>query len=364
MPAVMDEMYLSAAQVGLITGTMFLGYAVAVWTSGFIPLSRHTAVIGGAVISVLGHLGFVLSHTVPLMLAMALISGAGVGIYLPRGVAVLAEAFPPTERARAFSVHEVAAMAAMMLGPLFLGVMMPLISWRGALALWSVVGLVAIVLFWRYVPPERADADGAAAVDAARLALDGRMVSLVGVGMAVFILLMGFVSVLPVIVATGWQVSPAAAASFVGLTRIGAVVGSVFGGLIADRFGRMQALFVAYSVPLVMLLFLYNLDYGLLFGVAVTVLTLTASVGTPAYYALVGDTYPAHLRARAAGVIGGTATMFGVVVTPVLLGWVLDHFAARNAFLVVMVTTAVGFAAMYWYRSVMRAQACSDAKQG
>jgi FSR family fosmidomycin resistance protein-like MFS transporter len=348
MPAVSLETGLDARGVGLVTGVLYAGYATAVYVSGFLPVSRRVAIAGGAVLTAATNVAFARSASLTSMLAIAAVGGAGVGLYLPRGTAAIADAYRPEARARALGWHELAATAGVTAGPLFMGTMLLVAPWRLAVTLWSVVGLAAAVAVWRWVPDRAAPPAGASP---GRVRLDARVPALACMGAACFAIISGFFAMLPMIVATGWGATPAAAASFTGWTRASGAVGAVAGGWLADVAGRIPSLVIWYATVLVAVAGLAFLDYGLGFGGLVMVMTVAASGGATAYYALMGDAFRPEERERVFGIIAASASVIGTAAAPAVLGIVLDRFSARAALVTLAGAPLLGLAAVVLYRT-------------
>ena len=347
MPALSAETGLDPTSVGLITGALYAGFAVAVYISGFLPISRRLAIAGGAVVTSLTNVAFAWSGSVPAMLSIAAIGGAGVGLYLPRGTAAIVEAFRPEQRARALGWHELAASAGLMAAPLFMGGMLLVAPWRVAVMLWSLVGLGTALVVWRWVPDAVAPAGGGGG---GRLVLDARVLAVACMGGACFAVISGFFTMLPTIVATGWGATPAAAASFAGWTRASGLVGALAGGWLADLAGRVPSLVGWYLAILAAVVGLWFLDYGAAFAALVMVMTVAASGGATAYYALMGDTFRPAERERVFGLIAATASLIGTVVTPVTLGLVLDRISARAPLVALTGAPLLGLAGVVLYR--------------
>ena len=354
MPALSLETGLDPARVGLLTGTLYAGYAVALWASGFLPFGRRATIVGGFLLTVLGNVAFARSEALGAMLVIAALGGAGIGFYLPRGTAVLVETFGPGARARAIGWHEVAASLGLMLGPLFMGAALLRVDWRTAVTLFSVVGVAACLAVWRWVPDAPA---GAARPAGARLPLDARIPALAAIGGACFAVISGFFTMLPTLAARGFGVPPAEAASFTGWTRASGLVGAFLGGFAADLAGRLPSLAAWFLVALAAAAGLALLDYGWAFGALVMVMTVAACAGATAYYALLGDAYRPDERERVFGVIAAAASLVGSVGTPVVLGLVLNAFSARAALLVLAGAPLLGLAGVIAFHRASRARA-------
>ncbi|OGL13837.1 MAG: hypothetical protein A3F92_12360 [Candidatus Rokubacteria bacterium RIFCSPLOWO2_12_FULL_71_22] len=352
MPALSLETGLDPARIGLLTGTLYAGYAVALWASGFLPLGRRRAIVGGFLLTALGNVAFARSHSLGAMLVIAALGGAGIGLYLPRGTAVIVETFPPAARARAMGWHEVSASAGLMLGSLYVGALLLWVDWRTTVALWSVVGVAVCLAVWRWVPEGPATAARGAP---GRLPLDARMPALAAMGGACFAIIAGFFTMLPTIAARGFGVAPAAAASFTGWTRSGGLVGALAGGWAADLAGRLPSLTAWFLVALVAVAGLAFLDYGAAFGALVVVMTVAASAGATAYYALLGDAYRPDERERVFSVVAAAASLVGSVATPVALGVVLSAFSARATLVALAGAPLLGLAGVLAFRRATRA---------
>lgn len=353
MPAVSTELGLDAARVGLIAGTLSAGYVVGIMISTLVPLGRRATVSGGFLLSLLASLGFALVSSLLPLLILSFISGMGLGFYLPRGASVIADVCPPENRARAMALHEVAANVGMMLASLFAGWCLRFMPWRAVMTLGCTVGLVAALAFWFWVP----DSAGQTGETAARepLRLDGRTPALALIGGTSFMTLVGFVAMLPTMVHVGFAVDPAASAGFVGWIRLWSMPGALVGGWLADRLGRTQSLTLSYAISLVSMLALSFVPYGILFGCLVVLAVAMASSCSTIYYTLLGDTYRAGQRERILSIVSPTASLMGGVMTPMLLGLILDATSARTTLLASLTGPVLGLLALAWFLAARRA---------
>lgn len=354
MPALSTELRLDPAGVGLLTGTLYGGYVLGVLISPLLPWGRRRTVAGGFLLTAAGNLGFAVAPGTTALLLLAAFGGLGVGFYLPRGAAVIAEVFSPAERARAMSWHEVAANSGLMLGALYAGSLLLFFSWRLVAGLSSVIGLVAAVAFWLWVP----DSQGRPAPGTHRepFRLDGRAPALILMGGAIFAILAGLVSMLPTIVHSGWAVAPAAAAAFAGWIRLGGVPGSLIGGWAADRFGRLHTLAATFVAMLVCLVALAFVPFGWLFGAAVFAALAFTSAASTAQYALIGDTFTSAERERVLSVVSASSTLLATVVTPIALGGLLGAYGARTAVAAAAVAPVIGLSGLGWFLARSRRQ--------
>jgi nitrate/nitrite transporter NarK len=212
-------------------------------------------------------------------------------------------------------------------------------------ALWSIVGLLAAVAAWQLVPnPPPVPGSGRS-----RLALDWRILALASIGGSCFAVMAGFFTMMPTIAVTGWGFSPAGAASFTGWMRATGLGGSLLGGWVADRIGRVPGLAAWFLIGLGCAIGLALLDFGVVFGALIAVMTNAACAGATAYYALLGDAYRPGERERTFSLIAATASVIGSVATPVLLGLVLSASTARAAVAMMIAGPVIGLGGLGAY---------------
>jgi nitrate/nitrite transporter NarK len=241
-----------------------------------------------------------------------------------------------------------------MVAPAYVGAVLPVMSWRLSVVLWSVVGLVSAAAVWGYVP----EAPRKTERSVARLSIDARIPVLACLGGACFTIMAGFFTMLPTLLVRGWQVSPASAASFTGWTRSSGLAGAALGGWVADRVQRRFAFVVWFGVMLVCVAVLGVLDYGVVMAITVMVMTAAATAAATAYYAQLGDAYRPEERERAFGIVAAAASLIGTVATPIGLGVALDASGARAALLALAGAPLIGLAGLAGWRYV-RGTSCA-----
>jgi len=282
---------------------------------------------------------------------VAAIGGLGLGLYLPRGPAVIVEAFPAERRARAMGWHEVAAGAGLMVAPLCMGALLLVTSWRVAITLWSVVGLVAVAAVWAWVPeaPERRQAATRAPVP-----IDARVPALACMGGASFAVMAGFFTMLPTLMARGYGATPAGAAAFAGWTRASGLGAALAGGWVADWVGHTRSIAGWHSLAALAIFGLWFLDYGTAFSILIMVMTMAASAAATAYYAVLGEAYRPAERERIYGLIQASASLLGSTLTPVVLGIVLDRLSARATLVALTAFPLIGLGGLALYLRTAR----------
>jgi MFS family permease len=138
---------------------------------------------------------------------------------------------------------------------------------------------------------------------------------------------------------TGRDWSPAAGAGAVTVFTAAMFVGRIFGGSFVDRFGRVAALRLAFTLAGVgvLVVVLVHVELAVFAGVALW--GLGASLGYPLGMSAASDD-PRNAAARVAAV-ATVATISGLI-GPSILGLLGEHFGLPEAFVAVAALLAIG----------------------
>ena len=150
-----------------------------------IDFGRRTLLRVGLVTFIAASLVCAVAPSLPLLLAARAVQGVGAAIMLPQGLAITAAAFPnPIERARATAAWAMAAAISTALGPIVGGVLTDTLGWRYIFWLNAPVGVVALLMSYRYLPESRDP-------DAASFDVPGQTLAMLGLGTLTIVLVEG-----------------------------------------------------------------------------------------------------------------------------------------------------------------------------
>ncbi len=146
---------------------------------------RRTLLRAGLATFVAASLMCAAAPALPLLLAARALQGIGAALMLPQGLAITAAAFPkPVERARATAAWAIAAAMSTAIGPILGGVLTDSLGWRYIFWLNAPVGLVALLMTYRYLPESRDP-------EAARIDVPGQALAMLGLGALTVVLVEG-----------------------------------------------------------------------------------------------------------------------------------------------------------------------------
>ena len=285
LPLLKSDWALSASQAGMVQSAYHVGFLISLFSVGFISdrygarrtylLTSIAAVISGFLFAL-----FADDFTSALLLygLTGLCSG---GSYTP-GLAIVSQQMKERQ-GRALGYYLAAASFGYALGLLIASAVIPLAGWRGAFLLTACGPLIGMALgFWtlRHVPNvihHRADAQRSRSGLTEVMRNKPAMLSIWGYTFHAWELL-GMWAWLPAFLAAAAVMSGTASAQSVSLgatltalTYLAAVLGSVLGGSLSDRWGRTS---VTLSLSLASLL--CSFSFGWMVGLPLMTLVAVA----------------------------------------------------------------------------------------
>jgi EmrB/QacA subfamily drug resistance transporter len=115
---------------------------------------RRLLLIGTALFAA-ASFGCAIAPGLPALLGCRLLQGIGAAMLMPNSLAILGETFSGESKGRAIGIWAATGAAMGAIGPVLGGWLIDLGSWRAIFLLNLPLALGAIVLAWRFVPPDR-----------------------------------------------------------------------------------------------------------------------------------------------------------------------------------------------------------------
>ena len=162
MPTIQRKLGASLAELQWIIDAYILVLASLLLTGGTLGdmFGRRKAFLGGLVLFTGGSLFCALSPSTEMLIGARALQGIGAAIMMPSTLSVLTNTFPdPKERAQAIGAWAGISGIAMAIGPLIGGAMVDSLGWQSIFLINVPIGLIALVVAWRFVP-ESADRAG------------------------------------------------------------------------------------------------------------------------------------------------------------------------------------------------------------
>ena len=248
LPAIQQEFSLSDAQLGLMSGSLFLGLAVLAVPCGLAVdrfsrkymITLMTLVWSAATWST----GLARSY-VDLVLARILV-GAGEAGYNPAGYALIAAWYPERLRGTMVGLFHMAQPLGVGLGVIAAGYLATEYGWRAVFGVLAAPGiLLALLMLFapdyrtRSVVPGRPDIIRPGLLDALRFIADNRTLQLIYLAqLPITLYIMSIAMWGPTFLGRQYQLGLAESAAAVGVITMLAGFGALFGGILSDRLAR------------------------------------------------------------------------------------------------------------------------------
>lgn len=340
IPVIARDLDLSSFKAAAFVIAANLGYVVAVWFSGRLGGPPRRVIITGALIA-LGSLlatAFVEGY-VPLLAAIIAMC-FGTGLYMPKGLFLLSEVTEVNERGRYLSFHELGAMGAFVVGPLVAGLALSRMGPIHVLLAWGGSTTLVILVLMAFVPnPARYPTPS---VGGKRTAGDGALWGFVFTGGAIFSILGGLFSILPVILVDKAGLDPKAAAYYVGAVRIAGMMGPLIAGPVSDLLGRSSVMAGLLGLSAASLGVAAFSGYGATFWTSVTITVIAISGAPTAFFASVTEYYRRRVQDGVVGTVASLSNGAGMVVAPLVLAALLERSTSGTVFGAVAIIAALG----------------------
>jgi MFS family permease len=344
-PLLRESFGVSWTELGLLMTVFFATSGLAQTPAGFLVDRIGAARVLATGLFLLGT-GFLLAAFTPSYFALfplAVVLGLGNTVFHPADYAIMSHHVSAPRMARAFSVHTVGGTLGWAAAPVAMAGIAAVASWRVALLTAGILGLALALLVFlerdRLDTPRHEHARGdkqATGESPLRLFTSGPILLCF-----VFFCLLStsFITVqsfMPLALNKLHAVPLVIATTTVTAFMLGSALGTLAGGVVADRTGQFQRIIGSglFLSSLIMLLMAY---------VALPLPLLLAAVAIAG--GLVGFTTPSRdMLVRAAAPPGASGKIFGFVysgldlgatLAPAFVGALLDHGLPRGVFLLV-----------------------------
>jgi MFS family permease len=281
------------------------------------------------------------------------ISGVGLGGEFGIGMALVAEAWPPSKRARASSYVGLGWQSGVLLAALLTPILLPVIGWRGMFAIGLFPAIAAYFIRKDLHEPEVfvARTANAPAKSSLRLLVADAATTRTSLGLVILCSVQNFgyygvMIWLPSYLASRFGFGLTQSASWTVVTIIGMGVGIYGFGQAADRFGRKPA-FITWMLGAAIMVVVYSRltdPMALLVAGAAMGFFVNGMLG--GYGALMSELYPTAARATAQNVlfnIGRAIGGFG----PVVVGAIAASLGFETAIALLAVLYLLDIVAMW-----------------
>ena len=244
------------------------------------------------------------------LLVYRTIAGLGLGGEFGIGMALVAEAWPARQRARACSYVALGWQAGVLCAALLTPALLPSIGWRGMFLVGLIPGVVAFAVRWYVGEPKIFTERAARPRSMAPLRMLMKDPATTKISLGMFILCsvqnFGYYGVmiwLPSYLSTRFGFGLTQSAMWTAVTILGMAFGIWMFGVFADKVGRRPALLTFQAGAFVMVLIYSQLTDATALLLAGAVMGMFVNGMLGGYGALLSELYPTEARATAENVL-------------------------------------------------------------
>ncbi|MDP6127394.1 MAG: MFS transporter [Dehalococcoidales bacterium] len=295
------------------------------------------------------------------MLAVLVIMGVFSGAYHPSAASLISSHFEDARRGKAIAVHMLGGSIGFAMGPILGGLIANAFGWRYAYILLCIPAFFAIGVVWKKFRQWESMRAGeqivetGAEVNGEGSALGGRLSLAQALGPVAVITVLAIVlqlvagsamAFISLYMVDKHSVAPAYAAMLMAVIRAGGIAGSLFGGWLSDKWGRRNAIALAFVAtgPLLFLLTILPVSLSLIVVFSLFGFFIQMRQSTIQPYLM--DNTPHYLRATVFGIYFGLGIEGQSLLQPVV-GYLIDGFGIIDIFQIIALTsTGLSLAAL------------------
>jgi NNP family nitrate/nitrite transporter-like MFS transporter len=304
-------------------------------------LSHHGTIVLSAFTLGFTLVAFSRAPSLGWMQVCLVVLGVGAGLYLPSGIATIADLTAEAQWGRATAIHEFAPAIGFITAPLVAELLLRWLSWRGVLGAFGVCLVVAGGLYARWGHGSSQQAAAPHPRTMLTLATDKALAPIAALFVLAVAVGYGLYAMLPLFLLAERGMDRPSANALIGLSRALAPPMILAAGWLTDRLGHRRALAAFQGVTGGLTVFLALASTPLMTTCAVTLQAAASACFFPAYYPLVAQLVPPSQRHLAISVVSITGMFLGGGLTPLLVGHLAETWSFAGAILLVGVLTLV-----------------------
>jgi NNP family nitrate/nitrite transporter-like MFS transporter len=333
LPLIQDQLAIDNVLAGSLFTFLSVGYAVSLLVSGLLSSRigyKRSITIGFGLLSIslfcLHYAAGYISVAVP-----AMFIGLSTGIYLPCAIPLLTAAFDRNHWGRAVALHDTAASLSILSVPLLVAFALHFFQWRDVFLILGILSSAGVICFLAFCPDPPLPEKSTTGFRHIILRRDFWIITALWVFATANGI--GLYNIIPLFLVKGNRMPLHTADTVFGLSRSGGFMVSILAGVMADRVGVKKTLF---SLLLTTGLSTMALALAPSFTPLVIALIIQATVSTGFFpVALVAISNLTKISERSAfmGATIAIGVVFGLGLTPVILGAVADKWSFGAGFL-------------------------------
>lgn len=341
LPFLARELDLTYSQAGfLITIRAVANLAVNIPSGMLVDISGRRGLMMALALAWTGIPYFFVGLSYSYFWVLLFMAFVGVGNYLwhPAAIATLSEKYPE-RRGFAIAVHAVGPNVGESIAPLLVGVLLLYFSWRSALFLNLIPGLLIAIILWKFLfgkPEMRSGKKGGVSFShylngIKSMARNPHLLLLVCVAGMRSMTQSGLSTFLPIYLTHDVGLSSALVGLYLSVAQTAGMISTPLAGGISDRTGRKRVITTGLVSTSIVLIVLAYFQVTWLFVAVLALLGFFLYAIRPVIWAWVLDLGPKDLGGTTVSLFSGAQSLFSSL-SPVLCGFIADRWGILAAF--------------------------------
>lgn len=331
LPLIKDNLTLSHGEAGGFFTSLSLGFALSMLLSG-----RFASYMGYRRTIVAGYIGIGVvmlwiqwTKSYYLFHFLFFLLGISTGTYIPSIIPIITETYETKHWGKVIGIHDSASSFSIFTIPILMAFGLQFLSWKKILLIFGIICFVLPIFFLRVsIEPKKGDSKFKISY---RDIIKKRFVYIMGIlSIMASASSIGLYLILPLYLIKERGIEFSYANTLFGISRIGGFFISIISGFLSDRFGYRFMIFLSLSLAgfsTFLLSYISNLSSIII----IMILQATFPIAYfPAAFAAISKLTSTAERSTITGLIFSIGVIFGMGLTPLILGLVADHFGFQK----------------------------------
>ncbi len=339
LPIIEDEFTITHALAGSIFTFLSIGFTITLLLTALLAarIGYKKCIALGFLISAFSLFSLKCVDTFSSLALAAFFIGLGAGFYIPSAIPLLTEVFAPKNWGKVIALHDTGATFSILSIPVLTAIAVRFLDWRTLLVILGTSCLVLLVFFWLLSPDPHPQREKQIQFTRVLRRRDLWIIAVPWLFATANSL--GLYNLIPLFLVKEKGIDLGIANTIFGLSRIGGLFASVLIGFLVDRFGAKRIIF---AVLLTTALSTVGIAVSPIFPLLIATLTIQATVSAaffPAAFVAISKLTDLNERGIFTGITTAFGVVFGLGVTPAILGAAADVWGFQPGILVLGILT-------------------------
>ena len=371
MPFIRQDLKLDYLQAGFLVSANALASGFAQFLGGWLSdrMGPRKAISLGLAGVGISSAAIIFTHSYAFLVAIFIIMGILAGFYHPSAVSALTNRFEDKKRGRVIALHMLGGGLGFAIGPFLGAIISSRLNWHFAFLFLGIPAIVAAVLafFQLKLEPTAAQLSEVASSEETKQKpvtiwrVFKSAAGIMALSIAMALITGPVMSFIPLFLVDVHHLSESAGSMWVTVIRMAGLAGSLFGGWLADKWGRRNAIFLSLVLfgPVVFLLARLPFGFALVVVFVLFGWLLSMRETTMQTYLMVNT--PPKIRATVFGIYFGFGQQGSSIIQPIAGNYmdmvgitgvynVISYITLGFSILALIVALEIGKRTKQWFR--------------